>query len=380
MPFMPFAVIPLLITGLLSLVFLFGGGYVVYEWYAGAAISTTLLACAIAALVISVIGRFIVLLAHGGGSDDPNWSHSTETETLARPDGTVLHLEFYGAPDAPPAVLVHGWGLDNRGWFYTKRFLAVDHRVIVYDLRGLGKSSKAGGHDYSLDAMADDLAAVVERAGGRVFLCGHSIGGMIIQTFARRHALLYDVCVVSAALLNTTYTDPVATTFGFPVLRPLQGPLFTPLMYLTIGLAPLIWAMNWLSYINGTLLITTALSGFTGSESRGLLDFAARFMVKANPAVLARGMLAMFRFDESRSIARMHGPTLLVPGANDPVLLPEASERMRRVMPKASLATLTPGRHMSCIEHHTAFHAELQSFITMHALNKPARTMKAAAK
>jgi pimeloyl-ACP methyl ester carboxylesterase len=364
---MPLAVLPMWIFGLLSLALLFGGGYIVYEWWQGAIVSTAVLTAGIAMLFITVLGRFIVLAFHRGGRDDPSWVHAPETQRLERPDGTVVHVEMCGPADGLPIVLVHGWGVDNRAFYYTKRSLSARHRVIAWDLRGLGKTSPAGNNDYSLDAMADDLAAVVDLAGAPAVVLGHSIGGMITQTFARRHADRLGSDVLALVLVGTTYTDPTRTTLGAPLMHALERPLFTPLMYLTIALSPLVWAMNWLSYLNGSQIIGTALTGFTGSETRGQLDFATLFFAKASPAVLARGMLAMFKFDETSSIGNIAVPVLVVPGDRDPVLLPRASDHIASVIPGATLAPLAPAKHMGLIERHDDFDTMLATFVDAQA-------------
>jgi pimeloyl-ACP methyl ester carboxylesterase len=366
-PFMPLAVLPMWIFGLLSLALLFGGGYIVYEWWHGAVISTAVLAAGIAMLVVTVLGRFIVLAFHRGGRDDPSWAHDAETQRVERPDGTVLHVETSGAQGGLSVVLVHGWGVDNRAFYYTKRALSANHRVIAWDLRGLGKSSRAARNDYSLDAMADDLSAVVDLAGSPAVIVGHSIGGMITQTFARRHADRLASDVVALVLVGTTYTDPTRTTLGARVMHALERPLFAPLMYLTIALSPIVWAMNWLSYFNGSQIIGTALTGFAGGETRGQLDFASRFFVKAPPGVLARGMLAMFAFDETSSIGNIAVPVLVVPGDRDPVLLPRASDHIASVVPAGTLAPLTAAKHMGLMEHHADFNAKIETFFDRQA-------------
>jgi pimeloyl-ACP methyl ester carboxylesterase len=352
--------------GLLSLALLFGGSYIVYEWWQGAVTSTAVMAAGIAMLAVAFLGRFIVLAFHRAGRDDPSWAHDAETTRIERPDGTTLHVELSGPESGLTVVLVHGWGVDNRAFFYTKRALSERHRVIAWDLRGLGRSSRAAKNDYSLDAMADDLAAVVDLAAAPVIVVGHSIGGMIIETFARRHADRLASGVAGLALVATTYTDPTRTTLGASVMHALERPVFTPLMWLTIALSPLVWAMNWLSYVNGTQMLGTALSGFAGAETRGQLDFATRMFAKASPGVLARGMLAMFRFDETSSIGNIAVPVLVVPGDRDPVLLPEASRHLASVIPGAVLHRLSPAKHMGLMERHDEFNVALASFAESH--------------
>jgi pimeloyl-ACP methyl ester carboxylesterase len=366
-PFMPLAILPMWTFGLFSLAFVLGGGFIVYEWWQGAAISTVVLAVGIAMFVLTFLGRFIVLAFHRRGDDDPVWTNENEVRRVERPDGTVLHVELRGPQDGLPVILVHGWGVDNRAFYYTKRALSSHHRVIAWDLRGLGKSSRAGKNDYSLDAMADDLAAVVQLAEGPTVIVGHSIGGMITLAFARRHARRIAADVRALILVGTTYTDPTRSTLGAPVMHALKRPFFMPLMYLTIALSPLVWVMNWLSYLNGSQIVGTALTGFTGDETRGQLDFATRFFTKSHPGVLARGMLAMFRFDETSSIGTIPVPVLIVPGDRDPVLLPRASAHMASTIPRAALAPLSPAKHMGLMERHAQFDVMVERFIEAQA-------------
>jgi hypothetical protein len=75
----------------------------------------------------------------------------------------------------------------------------------------------------------------------------------------------------------------VLPRLGSNAVRALERPLLTPLMYLTIALSPVVWAMNVLSYLNGSRSIGTALTGFTGAESRQQLDFATLFSRRRHP-------------------------------------------------------------------------------------------------
>lgn len=77
-----------------------------------------------------------------------------------------------------PVVLIHGFPLSGASWEkQLPALLAAGHRVIVYDRRGFGKSSKpAVGYDY--DTFAEDLHKVVTELGLRdIALVGFSMGG-----------------------------------------------------------------------------------------------------------------------------------------------------------------------------------------------------------
>ena len=66
-----------------------------------------------------------------------------------------LYYEDHGA--GPPVVLIHGWPLSSASWEkQTAALLTAGHRVITYDRRGFGRSSKpSNGYDY--DTFASDL-------------------------------------------------------------------------------------------------------------------------------------------------------------------------------------------------------------------------------
>jgi len=139
--------------------------------------------------------------------------------------------------------------------------------------------------------------------------------------------------------------------------------VLVPLMYLTIALSPLVWLMNWLSYLNGSAHLATKLSSFAGTETWQQIDFFTRFQPEASPAVMARGMLGMMRYDATHTLARISVPALVVAGNRDLVTKPEASERIRSGIPRARLITLAPAKHLGLIEHHTRYAEVVREFV-----------------
>ena len=72
-----------------------------------------------------------------------------------------LYYEDHGL--GSPVVLIHGWPLNGDAWEkQTAALIAAGHRVITYDRRGFGRSSKPGiGYNY--DTFAADLEALAAR-------------------------------------------------------------------------------------------------------------------------------------------------------------------------------------------------------------------------
>ena len=84
----------------------------------------------------------------------------------------------------PAFVLCHGYTGSSHDWALQVDELARPRRVVTYDHRGHGYSTKVGSLEgYSIQQLADDLAAVLDAVGdGPVDLLGHSMGGRVVMT------------------------------------------------------------------------------------------------------------------------------------------------------------------------------------------------------
>ena len=96
---------------------------------------------------------------------------------VGQENSTSIELYYEDHGSGPPVVLIHGWPLNGDAWEkQTAALLAAGHRVITYDRRGFGRSSKpAIGYNY--DTSAADLDAVLCALDLiDVSLVGHSMG------------------------------------------------------------------------------------------------------------------------------------------------------------------------------------------------------------
>lgn len=360
--FMPLDFLLRLLSSLISVAILGSGAYLVYQWYSGELVSNRWLILGAGLLLWSALGFLPMLLLRRPGQDEPKPLRSNRVQRLTRPDGSEIQVEFYGPDQAPTLILTHGWGPDSTVWYYAKKQLSEQFRVIVWDLPGLGKSRPPKNRDYSLEKFAHDLNAVLSVAGDQpVILLGHSMGAMILLTFCRLFPERLQR-VAGLILVDGTYINPLKTTILSKLVLALQKPLLEPLLHLVIALSPLLWLTSWLSYFNGSTLITTEISGFTGRETRGQLNFSSLIGIKAAPGILARGVLAMFRFNETATLSNISVPTLVVVGKSDIATRPFASERMVETIPNAELRKLAPGGHMALMERNLQFAEIIREF------------------
>ncbi|MGH7599559.1 MAG: alpha/beta fold hydrolase [bacterium] len=93
-----------------------------------------------------------------------------------------------GGAGEPPVVMVHSLAGNTTQWQAQLDYLRKARLAIAFDMRGHGQSDPARDHDYSLEAMAQDLATVVDSLGLTKFiLVGHSYGGGVVAVYAGQH-------------------------------------------------------------------------------------------------------------------------------------------------------------------------------------------------
>lgn len=139
-------------------------------------------------------------------------------------NGIEIHYEAHGDEANPPILLIMGFGAQLTLWPDELVEALANHgfRVIRYDNRDIGLSHKFDGVKapglvkmtllskiglapkvpYTLADMADDGAGLLDALGiAKAHIVGASMGGMIAQHFASRHA---DRCLSLTSIFSST--------------------------------------------------------------------------------------------------------------------------------------------------------------------------------
>jgi pimeloyl-ACP methyl ester carboxylesterase len=369
---MPVLILAFFIADLLSIAYPFIAYYLYREWEQhnhtiNDAYADRCLYGAIALLVFILLGKFLIkvlLSKRRKGEDEPHVFQPTKSDTIRRPDGSQINVEYYGREDAQPIIFVHGLNANNKNWYYQRKYFEKNHRLIMMDLPGMGKSVRPANKDYSLTKLAADLQAVIEHSGAKnPFLWGHSMGGMTILTFLAKNRDVNKPAIKGAILEHTTYTNPVKTIILRRLMTAIQKPVLTPLCWLIVALSPLIWISRWMSYLNGNSHIVTRFLTFAGTQTPKQLDYSTLLSTLTPPAVMARGCLGMFRYDVTRELPGITVPVLIIAANKDRLTRPDASVYMHQQIPNAELVTVTPGNHQALLERHAEVNVAAERFI-----------------
>jgi len=94
-------------------------------------------------------------------------------------DGIALVADAWGAPDRPPALLLHGGGQTRHSWKRTATTLARHgYHALAVDLRGHGDSGWSPDGDYEIDRFAADVRRLAAACTQPPVLIGASLGGI----------------------------------------------------------------------------------------------------------------------------------------------------------------------------------------------------------
>jgi pimeloyl-ACP methyl ester carboxylesterase len=286
-------------------------------------------------------------------------------------DGTRLHADILGPPDAPTIVLAHGYAMAIEFWHYQRRDLAGEFRIVSYDQRGHGRSQEAAGGDYRAAALGQDLAAVLAATvppGERAVVVGHSMGGMSILAFAEQCPELVERRLAGAVIANSTGSDVLAgaaASAGLAALtavrrRALSG--VHRVLSRRPGLADRVYPAS----SDLSSLITRAV-GLSPNASSAHVAFTEQLVLASPSSVIAALFPTVSTIDLLEAAANLTVPTLVVAGERDRLTPIGKSHECARVLPKAELVVLPEVGHMAPLEAHEAFTDQLRRF-TRHVL------------
>ena len=124
-------------------------------------------------------------LAAGCGIVAPGGGAERQT-TVAGPSGPLAVDD--GGSGGVPILFVHSFAGSGAHWQAQLTHLRATRRAVAMDLRGHGRSAPPRDNNYSVPALASDIAAVADALKLRRFvLVGHSMGGAASVAYAGEH-------------------------------------------------------------------------------------------------------------------------------------------------------------------------------------------------
>jgi pimeloyl-ACP methyl ester carboxylesterase len=262
----------------------------------------------------------------------------------ARVDGRNLRYLDYGA--GPVLLLLHGLGCCWQWWLEVLPALGLQRRVIAVDLPGFGHSDVLPSPG-AMTTHADGMAALIEQLGlADVAVAGHSMGGLVALELGRRRPdLVGRVILVNAG--------------GVPMS---EGRLRA-----VVGVIKASHALLGNDNANRALtrrpraraLLSKIAIGNSGALSRELAAEVVPLM--AAPGYV-EAVIAAARAVRDTNPEAVAQPTLLLWGANDPIVPVSAAEEMARRLPNPTLVVIHGTGHSPHVAKPDQFIAEVLTF------------------
>ena len=239
--------------------------------------------------------------------------------------GCRLYYQLMGPDGAPRLVLIRGFARSGRYWGPLLPHLARDFSLLVLDNRGVGHSDSSRP-PYSTRMLGDDVAAAMDHAGWeRAHLFGMSLGGMIAQQFALRHASRVDRLVLGC----TTPGGEHAVSY------PLRS-------VATLLRAAVVGGRRGVDLILPLLVSDASLAA--RPEIRELWQRLAAEEPRSVPGLIGQ-LIAARGHDAFSELSSIAASTLVLTGDADELIVPETSRRLAARIRAAALEMLPGARH-----------------------------------
>ncbi len=262
---------------------------------------------------------------------------------VAKVNGIELTYKLDGDGEET-IVLINGLADDLETWaLQIDDFLAAGYRVLRFDNRGIGASSKPAG-PYSSKMLADDAKALVDALGVSGFhLMGVSMGGMIAQEYALSYP---------GDLRSVTF----ACTYAAP------GPFCSRMFAMWADMA----AVLGVPFVMRDVTLWAFTVPFFEQRGADLAEFetAMRYMDQPVHAYLAQ-LASIQNHDTTDRLGQITVPSLVMAGEEDILIPVSLSRRIHEAIPGSQWAT-TKGGHGCVWEHPAEFNKTFLDFVQRH--------------
>ncbi|MFX1253920.1 MAG: alpha/beta fold hydrolase [Promethearchaeota archaeon] len=256
-----------------------------------------------------------------------------------------IYYEIHGPSEAPPLVCIEGWGYSLWMWFRQIPVFKKRYKCIIFDNRGVGKSSKPD-YPYTMKMFADDTFGLMKALDiTNAHILGISMGGYIGQQIA----ISYPEKVRSLILASTSFGGPNAILANDKTMASMFA------------------------------IPTETLSKEQAMAMRYSVIFSSQFIQKnellikqiqkwrdQNPQPLyARGhqASASLGFNAEAEVKQISSPTLILQGDSDLVMPPKNAEMLADRISTSKLTLIKGGPHLSFIEYYDKFNNAVMNFI-----------------
>ena len=260
-----------------------------------------------------------------------------------------LYYEDHGT--GRPIVLIHGYPLNGASWEkQVSALLGAGFRVITYDRRGFGQSSKpTTGYNY--DTFAEDLRKLVTQLGLRDFtLAGFSMGGAEVARYMGR----YGSKDVSKAVFISSVPPYLLRAADNP--EGVDGSVFEGIQKAILADRYAFFTEFFKNFYNTDQYLGTRVSEQAVQSSWNI--------AASSSATASLACVPTWHEDFRKDLARVQVPSLVIHGDADRIVpFASSGQRTANMVPGARLVIVKNGPHCITWTHPDEVNTALLNFL-----------------
>lgn len=256
-------------------------------------------------------------------------------------NGIRHYYQEFGPENGTPVVFIHGFPFSSEMWKPQVEALQQTYRVIVYDVRGHGKSGTGDGQ-YSIEYFVDDLFALLDHLTIlKVALVGLSMGGYIALRAMEREPGRFRALVLCDTRSDSDTNESKIKRFNQAKLVKVEG---------TRGFAD--------DFVKAVFFEKTFQS------KPQAVQLIHDLIEHTEPLAISGTLLALAgRTDTTASLPRIAIPTMVIVGEKDVVTPPHTAVAMKEKLPNAEMFVIPNAGHLSNLENPGDFNMRLLTFL-----------------
>jgi non-heme chloroperoxidase len=273
------------------------------------------------------------------------------TITVGQENTDPIELYYSDQGSGPVVVLISGWPFDSRSWEpQLHALLTSGHRVIAYDRRGFGRSSRPSvGYDF--DTLAEDLHILLTQLDlTDVTLVGFSLGTGEVARYVGTYG--------TERLRGCVFIESLAPSF----VKSAENPWGVD-EEAVAGVQQAILADRG-AWLTGTIKDFLNLDVYAGTR---VSEDTARILFNAGAEASAEATWACVRTwldDYTSDLTRLDVPTLIIHGTADRILsIDGQGRRLHAALPEAQYVEIEGGPHVLCVTHAAEVNEALSAFL-----------------
>jgi len=112
-----------------------------------------------------------------------------------------LYYNVHG--EGEPIVFIHGAAVTSKVWEFQKEHISRHYKMIVYDLRGSGRSQKTTYINHTCELLAEDLKGLIDYLRlDKINIVGLSMGASVAMRFAAQYAGMVKTLIITGAIAD----------------------------------------------------------------------------------------------------------------------------------------------------------------------------------